>query len=69
MLIGKQTLVGKQIPFVGSKYARFKSGDVIIELEAPHMSFTMTVTYMTAAFERVYQASRRGKKKREQRQF
>lgn len=41
-LAAKYALVRKQIPFVGSKYARIKSGDVIIELEAPHMSFTMT---------------------------
>lgn len=51
-LAGKYRLVSKDIPFVGDKSARFQQGDIVIELEAPHMSFDMTVTYITAGLEK-----------------
>lgn len=50
-LAAKYPLVKKTVPFVGNKYARFEKGTNIIELDAPHMSFAMTVTYMTRGFE------------------
>lgn len=72
-LAAKYKVVTKQIPFVGDKYVRFRQGDVVIDLEAPHMSFTMTVTYMTTGFVRAYEtASRREaeeKERNERRQF
>lgn len=60
-LAGKYRLVRKDVPFVGDKYARFQQGDVVIESEAPHMDFTMTVTYMTAGFEKQVDLGRRQK--------
>lgn len=72
-LAAKYKPVTKQIPFVGNKYVRFRQGHVVIDLESPHMSFTMTVTYMTDGFERAYTAESRReaeeKEKQERRQF
>ena len=72
-LSGKYSLVSKEIPFVGNKSARLKQGDVVIELIAPHLSFTLTVLYMTTGFEQAIetglQQEAAGKKKRESSQF
>lgn len=51
-LAGKYQLVRKDIPFVGNKFARFQQGKVEIELEAPHLDFTMLVSYATAGFKK-----------------
>jgi len=53
-LAAKYPLVKKTVPFVGNKYARFEKGTDIIELNAPHLNFAMTVTYMTRGFEQNY---------------
>ena len=42
----KYTLVKSRVPFVGDKMAVFKQGDVLISLDAPHLSFMMTLTYI-----------------------
>jgi hypothetical protein len=72
-LVAKYKLVRKAVPFVGDKYARFEKGDAVIELSAPHLSFAMTVTYMTRSFEqnfkRVSQQDAQDKEKREGGQF
>jgi hypothetical protein len=47
MLAGKYKLQSKQVPFVGDKYAKLRQGDSIVEIDAPHMSFTMSVRYLT----------------------
>lgn len=69
----KYPLVRKEIPFVGDKSARLKLGDVVIEAYAPHLSFTMTVLYMTMGFEQAIEVGQRqkaaSKKKRESAQF
>ncbi len=62
----KYKLVSQAIPFVGNKSARFTHGETVIELDAPHLSFKMTATYMTIAFEKAFRAG--AKRKREQRQ-
>lgn len=36
-----------QQPFVGNKYALWKTKDVVIELEEPHMSFEGSLIYLT----------------------
>lgn len=51
-LAAKYALKMKRVPFVGSKFARFERGDAVIELDAPHLGFAMTVTYMTRGFEK-----------------
>ncbi|EJA4333365.1 hypothetical protein MU943_004568, partial [Escherichia coli] len=40
----------KNIPFVGNKFVRYKNGDDTIELDAPHMSFDMTLYYAEKNF-------------------
>ena len=45
----KYHLVKKDVPFVGDSYAEFRDGNSLIELEAPHLSFTMTLIYETDA--------------------
>ncbi|MFN3599163.1 MAG: hypothetical protein ACK4VK_05450 [Aquificaceae bacterium] len=46
LLREKYSLVESRIPFVGDTYARFVDGGTEILLEAPHLSFTMTLTYI-----------------------
>lgn len=41
---------GGPMPSVGNGFARFTSGDVVIEQSAPHMSFDFNVTYMQRSF-------------------
>ncbi len=47
MLSAKYKAVEKRVPFVGNKYARFRQGDSVVELDAPHMSFEMSLRYLT----------------------
>lgn len=72
-LAGKYRLVRKEVPFVGNKYVRFQQGDTVIELDAPHMSFEMTVNYMTSGLDKQIEQSMRHeaeqKQKREAGQF
>lgn len=53
-LSGKYKLVDKRVPFVGDAFARLKQGDSVIELEAPHLSFTMELRYMTTALQKAF---------------
>lgn len=54
MLSKKYKVSSKEIPFVGNKFVRYKSGDDIIELEAPHLSFEMNLLYAEKNFLDVY---------------
>jgi hypothetical protein len=47
----------ENIPFVGDASARFRSGNTLALVEAPHLSFNMTVSYLTDDFYRLYQKS------------
>ena len=66
-LLGKNyQLVRRNIPSVGDATARYKQGTSAIQLDAPHMSFECSVSYMTAEFEQAYkQAVARDKSERE----
>lgn len=72
-LSGKYKLVDKQVPFVGNASANLQQGESVVELNAPHMSFEMTVTYMTKSLKQAFtrQASyeRATKEKRQADQF
>ena len=72
-LSGKYKLVDKQVPFVGNASAKLQQGESVIEMNAPHMSFEMTVTYMTKGLKQAFtqQASneRAAKEKRQADQF
>lgn len=43
------------VPFVGDVYGRYRAGRTLAILEAPHMSFSMTVLYADDDFYRSYQ--------------
>ncbi len=65
VLAGKYKLTKKVRPFVGDQYARFSTPDGLIEVDAPHLGFTMDVSYMTSAF---YKAWTEGVKARQSHQ-
>lgn len=48
-----------QLPFVGDAFVAWREDDVIIELESPHLSFEMTLRYMSTDFVARYEAGRR----------
>ena len=45
-LSAKYKVSAQQRPFVGNQFARFKTTDSVIEMDAPHMGFTMEVRYL-----------------------
>lgn len=47
MLAGKYKVIQKNVPFVGNSFAKLRQGDSIIELEAPHLSFDMSLRYLS----------------------
>jgi hypothetical protein len=53
-LSAKYKLIEKQVPFVGNASARLQQGDSVIELDAPHMSFEMTVLYATKSLKQAF---------------
>lgn len=46
MLGSKYKQVSQKIPFVGDKSATYRDGDTEITLDAPHLSFEMTLHYI-----------------------
>ncbi|MDI3295329.1 hypothetical protein [Janthinobacterium tructae] len=46
LLRKKYKVRSEKRPFVGDQYALFKPADATIELDAPHLSFTMEVRYL-----------------------
>lgn len=54
-LSAKYKLVSSEVPFVGNASAKLKQGDSVIELNAPHMSFTMEVLYLTNGLKQAFQ--------------
>lgn len=49
-LSNKYETISSTIPFVGDKYVKFQDDECYIIIDAPHMSFTMTVNYITKNF-------------------
>ena len=47
----KYTQKKRNIPPVGNASARYVRGKSVVTIDAPHMSFAFTVSYMTDAFE------------------
>lgn len=45
MLAKKYKVVHKEIPYVGNKNVRYANGDDHIELDSPHLSFSMHLMY------------------------
>jgi hypothetical protein len=66
----KYKVTSQRIPFVGDAEARFAAGDSVIVLDAPHMSFEMTLSYLSQTFLASFQAraaSDRAKREQAQR--
>ena len=65
--------VTSQVPFVGNKFVSYRHEGVHIELDAPHLQFDMTVTYMTDIlkdnFVRVTERERQESRQRESSRF
>ncbi len=63
----KYQLVSKQDAFVGNKFARFQTENTIIDIEAPHMSFDLTLSYMHKNFKKLFldQSAQESKQKKE----
>ena len=60
----KYRTVSKVIPFVGNKSVKFVEGGSFVMLEAPHMSFSMQVNYLTKGLNRAFNQSNNAKSKR-----
>ncbi len=54
-LSAKYKLLDSQLPFVGDASAHLKQGDSLVEMNAPHMSFTMEVLYLTNGLKQAFQ--------------
>ncbi|MCK0165896.1 hypothetical protein [Marinobacter sp. S6332] len=65
----KYTLTSKNIPFVGNKTATYRDGSTEIKLDAPHLSFEMSMNYLhddlTRTFNQINEAERRKKEQAE----
>lgn len=68
MLKSKYKLVKIINPFVGNKHAQYKQGNSTIMLNAPHMSFEMTITYVTNQFIKAYDSTTKAETKTKQKQ-
>jgi len=69
----KYKLETAQRPFVGDQFARFKASDAVIEIDAPHLSFEMDVSYIRndikAMSLKQAAENKRKKKKRDEESF
>ncbi len=67
--LSKYKAVSKNVPFVGNKSAKFKDGNCEIILEAPHLSFSMELYYITTEFKKaVENANRQDEQSRKSKQ-
>ncbi len=66
-LSGKYKVVSQEIPFVGNSSAKYVNGNTEITLNAPHLSFDMSMNYLhkelVKAFEAQSKAEAEAKKK------
>lgn len=53
-LSAKYALVSSEVPFVGNASAKLQQGDSLIEMNAPHLSFEMSVSYMTRGLKQAF---------------
>ncbi len=55
----KYKLAKKNIPFVGNKTAQFKNGKTTVYLDAPHLSFEMSLNYIDDQTYKEFQKAQR----------
>lgn len=69
----KYKVVSQQIPFVGNAYAKYVNGSTVITLDAPHMSFEMSMNYthkeLTSAYSAQSKAEAAAKKRSQESQL
>ena len=65
-LRSKYQLVSQDIPFVGSKRATFMDGNTVIELDAPHLSFQMTMNYIDEDLLRLFEYESTAERERQE---
>ncbi|KZY86048.1 hypothetical protein A3741_26995, partial [Oleiphilus sp. HI0069] len=63
---GKYQKVSEKIPFVGNKSATYRDGETEITLDAPHMSFTMSMNYIRDDFMRTFNSQSEAERRRKQ---
>lgn len=63
---GKYKLIDQNIPFVGNKSVIYRDGATEISLDAPHMSFTMSMNYIRDDFMRTYNEQSEAEKRQKQ---
>ena len=66
MLGGKYKRVSQNIPFVGNKSATYRDGATEITLEAPHMSFEMSMNYIRDDLRRAFNQQSEAEKQQKQ---
>lgn len=67
-LAKKYRLVNQQLPFVGNKSATYKDGETEITLEAPHLSFQLSMNYIHSDLLKVFNTQKEQEKKEKQQQ-
>lgn len=55
MLSGKYRVVSTNIPFVGNSSAKYVDGGTEITLDAPHMSFEMSMNYLRKELQQTFE--------------
>jgi hypothetical protein len=63
---GKYKLVNQNIPFVGNKSATYRDGATEITLEAPHMSFEMSMNYISDSLMKKFNQQSQAEKQQKQ---
>lgn len=67
LLSAKYKLVKKETPFVGNQFAKFKDGDSIINLDAPHLGgFKISLEYLRNDFLNSYKRIKAEDKKQKE---
>ncbi|HCZ9272891.1 TPA: hypothetical protein O4G62_004493 [Vibrio alginolyticus] len=64
----KYQLVNQKLPFVGNKSAAYRDGETEITLEAPHMSFQLSMNYIHSDFLKAFNTQSEKEKKKKQQQ-
>lgn len=62
----KYKRVSQNIPYVGNKSATYRDGETEITLEAPHMSFAMTMNYIRDDFMLTFNQQSEAEKRQKQ---
>lgn len=53
-LLGEYKLVDERVPFVGNAHSNFANGPCLVSLDAPHLSFEMTLDYALQGQEKIF---------------